>query len=253
MGVVCKRTTGVSIMFYTFKEETIEYILKFSNRKSIELRIDATGIVQLKAPKGMPEDQVIKSLEKKWDWILKSLKKVSLTESGFEKRTYESGEQLNILGKVCTLTVHRQNIEKCRIQRMNDELILSVPKTFYVLNFHQLLEEYLKRVLKNYIHKRVLFFEEHYKVKINKISVRNQKTRWGSCSSGRNLSFNFRLAMAPLEVIDYIIVHEMCHLEHMNHSKSYWKKVYEVMPEYEKHELWLKNHGRSLSLEVMER
>lgn len=81
------------------------------------------------------------------------------------------------------------------------------------------------------------------------ISVRDQKTRWGSCSSSGTLSFNYRLVFAPAEILDYVVVHELCHLTHMNHSKDFWNKVASVMPGYQIHRQWLREHGRELSLE----
>lgn len=80
-----------------------------------------------------------------------------------------------------------------------------------------------------------------------KISVRNQKTRWGSCSQTGTLSFNYRLMMAPPAVIDYVIVHELCHLTYLNHSGAFWNKVADVMPDYAACRRWLREHGHTLT------
>ncbi len=80
-----------------------------------------------------------------------------------------------------------------------------------------------------------------------KISIRNQKTRWGSCSQTGTLSFNYRLMMAPPAVIDYVIVHELCHLTYMNHGNAFWNKVESVLPDYALSRQWLKEHGRELT------
>lgn len=79
------------------------------------------------------------------------------------------------------------------------------------------------------------------------ISIRNQKTRWGSCSQTGTLCFNYRLMMAPPAVIDYVIVHELCHLTHMNHSKAFWNKVQSILPDYAVKRQWLKEHGHELT------
>ena len=81
------------------------------------------------------------------------------------------------------------------------------------------------------------------------ITVRDQKTRWGSCSSRGTLSFNYRLIFAPPAVLDYVVIHELCHLTHMNHSKDFWNMVSSVMPDYKIHRKWLKERGRELTLE----
>ena len=91
---------------------------------------------------------------------------------------------------------------------------------------------------------------EHYArplgVSFGKITVRCQKTRWGSCSSKGNLSFNIALMLAPTEVLDSVVVHELCHRKEMNHSKSFYSEVYSVFPEYDKWHGWLKENGACL-------
>lgn len=81
------------------------------------------------------------------------------------------------------------------------------------------------------------------------LTVRDQKTRWGSCSSRGTLSFNYRLVFAPPEVLDYVVVHELCHLTHMNHSRDFWRMVESVMPDYKIQKRWLRDHGHELTLE----
>ena len=83
------------------------------------------------------------------------------------------------------------------------------------------------------------------KFKINNIFIKSQKTRWGSCSSKGNLNFNWKLVMAPLEVIEYVVIHELCHRLEMNHSKQFWDNVQIMCPNYKTHKKWLKdNHFR---------
>jgi len=82
------------------------------------------------------------------------------------------------------------------------------------------------------------------------ITIRDQKTRWGSCSSRGTLSFNYRLIFAPGKVLDYVVVHELCHLTHMDHSENFWNMVRSIMPEYKEYKLWLREHGSELNLET---
>lgn len=83
-------------------------------------------------------------------------------------------------------------------------------------------------------------------VTYNRIAIRDQKSRWGSCSSKGNLNFNWRLVMAPAGVLDYVVVHELAHRKEMNHSKAFWNIVEKTMPEYRKYKLWLKENGKIL-------
>ncbi len=98
----------------------------------------------------------------------------------------------------------------------------------------------------SYFPGRVEHFAKILGVSYGRITIRNQKTRWGSCSSKGNLNFNCLLMLAPPEVIDYIIVHELCHRKEMNHSRTFWNEVEKVIPDYRDSIRWLKNEGSVL-------
>ena len=101
------------------------------------------------------------------------------------------------------------------------------------------------------IPERVEYFSKLMGVTYGRITIRNQKTRWGSCSSKGNLNFNCLLMMTPPEVIDYVVVHELCHRKEMNHSKQFWSEVEKVLPDYKKAEKWLKDEGKVLTRRMM--
>lgn len=100
------------------------------------------------------------------------------------------------------------------------------------------------------ISERVRHFSEIIGVDYGSITIRNQKTRWGSCSSNGNLSFNCLLMLAPPDVLDYVVVHELCHRKEMNHSKRFWDEVEKVLPDYRKQRRWLKEEGIILIREL---
>lgn len=83
-------------------------------------------------------------------------------------------------------------------------------------------------------------------VEVNGIQIRDQRTRWGSCSANGNLSFNWRLVLAPFEVLDYVVVHEVCHLREANHSRRFWRLVEERRPDWRDQKAWLTEHGPEL-------
>lgn len=93
---------------------------------------------------------------------------------------------------------------------------------------------------------KVRHFAESMGVEYGRITIRNQKTRWGSCSGKGNLNFNCLLMLVPEDVMDYVVVHELCHLIEMNHSKAFWQQVEQVMPDYKERRKWLKEHGSEI-------
>ena len=93
---------------------------------------------------------------------------------------------------------------------------------------------------------RVAHFASLVGVNYGRITIRNQRTHWGSCSSKGNLNFNCLLMLAPAEVLDYVVVHELCHRKEMNHSARFWTEVEKVIPDYKVHEKWLKTEGSRL-------
>lgn len=108
------------------------------------------------------------------------------------------------------------------------------------------LEKRYRDAAKDYIPKRVEYYHTFTGGDYQKITIRDQKTRWGSCSSNGTLSFSFRLMLAPPRVLDYVVVHELCHLTHMNHSKEFWNMVEDILPDYKEHRKWLKENGHTL-------
>lgn len=104
-------------------------------------------------------------------------------------------------------------------------------------------EKELRERAESVLAQRTAYFARQIGVTYGRITVRDQKTRWGSCSQTGNLNFNFRLILAPLEVLDYVVVHELCHRRQMNHSTQFWQEVAQVLPDYRKRKAWLTENG----------
>ncbi len=110
------------------------------------------------------------------------------------------------------------------------------------------LEKKFRKAAKDYIPYRVEHFHKLTGGHYTSITIRDQKSRWGSCSGRGTLSFNYRLMMAPPKILDYVVVHELCHLTHMNHSKDFWNMVDSILPDYKESKQWLKDHGSELTV-----
>jgi len=107
-----------------------------------------------------------------------------------------------------------------------------------------------RKTARQVIENRVTYYQGITGGHYTSITIRDQKSRWGSCSSRGTLSFNYRLIFAPPRVLDYVVVHELCHLTHMNHSHDFWNLVAQVMPDYKIYKTWLREHGNELTPEA---
>ncbi len=137
-------------------------------------------------------------------------------------------------------------VEKFIIQKAN--WILSKVKRFRQFRsvpFKNSRENYLKYKdsALELVNERINYFNKIYNFEFNKINIRNQKTRWGSCSRKRNLNFNYKIALLPENFADYIIVHELCHLKEFNHSRNFWNLLAKIIPDYSKIKKQLKDKG----------
>ena len=106
-------------------------------------------------------------------------------------------------------------------------------------------EEEKQRILDQFV-ERVRYYESLMKLYSRRITIRNQKTRWGSCSAKGNLNFNWRLILAPEPVLDYVVIHELAHRKEMNHSPAFWAEVEKILPDYRERRKWLKTYGQTV-------
>ncbi|MBM7619767.1 putative metal-dependent hydrolase [Bacillus tianshenii] len=226
-------------MIHTYLGETIRFEIKYKNRTSIGIAIDNYGDLEVSVPKKTPDEQVIRLLEKNWDAILQKVKEVKARLDGPKEKVYENEEQFLYLGNTYPINIIQdQNINRDHVVFKED--ILHV----YAM---QLDEEKLKQSLKRFYYQQtkalveesIASYQRHFKKKPRSIRITDSKTTWGTCDSNLGLTFNWRLAMAPREVIDYVVVHEMCHMVHLNHDRSFWRLVGKIMPDYKDKERWL--------------
>ena len=170
------------------------------------------------------------------------------------QRKYCNGEEYFLLGETYFLEIQKNSTEKkisiCISEEENKKWILRTASTNKKI-IRDALVQWYRYQAKKIIHDRVYFYQPYINEKIGTIRIKEQKTRWGSCSSKGNLNFNWKCVMAPIEMLDYIVVHELCHLKQMNHSKAFWCEVEKVLPDYKKRDLWWKEHGKELELDYI--
>jgi predicted metal-dependent hydrolase len=213
------------------------YAVLFKDVKNVGIRVNHDQRVRIVAPKWLPEQHLENILKKREDWIQKHLQRLRTRKPPIPL----AENQILFKGKIFHFEQHAQFNRLIEIDE--DHLIIRTDNIF--LTKHRQLAWY-RNEAKKYLERRVQELSVHYGFHYNKIFIRSQKTRWGSCSKRKNLSFNWKLIKSPLFVIDYLILHELVHTEFMNHSKQYWQTVHSLCPEYKTASQWLKEHGGEL-------
>ncbi|NCO12261.1 MAG: hypothetical protein COZ34_00135 [Candidatus Pacebacteria bacterium CG_4_10_14_3_um_filter_34_15] len=224
-----------------------EYLHKTNKRsKSLKLSIDQGGKVVVTSPKYTPKFVVTQFVKNNEEWIVKAIEKANQTKK------FDSTTHLFIFGKKYQKEVIFSETKKFGIYVMGDKLIfnpLTPPNKSNIINekkFQTKIDNFLKNTASHYIVKRTHELGEKMKLNFKNITLRKQKTRWGSCSNQKNLNFNWRLVHFDTIIIDYVIIHELSHLVHMDHSKNFWELVRKYDPEYLNHRGWLKRNGLNL-------
>ncbi len=157
-------------------------------------------------------------------------------------------EKVMYRGKWYVIQIHKDTKRRrARLELEGDKMIVHTPIVSQVF-LREAMEKWLSNQARMVFPVRVMHFQRLTGGTVRQIRVKDQKTRWGSCSSLHNLNFSWRLIMAPPEVLDYVVVHELCHLTHMNHSRDFWDMVERIMPEYRQYKQWLKENGHLLQL-----
>lgn len=226
-------------MIHTYAGETIRFEVSYKNRTSIGLRMDQYGSLEVLAPKGTPDERVIQVLEANWTMIQEKQKEIQDRMQGTVEKVYEYGETFLYLGKTYPIRISEdETIEQDHVLFDGKALQIQV-RQHGDENIRQALKRYYYQQCKAIVEKSIKSHQNHFKMKPRSVKIVDSKKNWGTCNGNLELTFNWKLAMAPQTVIDYVVVHEMCHMMHLNHDRSFWRLVGKIMPGYKEQEKWL--------------
>lgn len=220
-----------------------------ARRRTLTIRV-AEGQVSVRAPEYVRLHEIEQFLQAKQAWIAQKLAQQH-EQLQARQRRWESGAALPLLGKTLRLQIHDASPRYTHL----DGDILSVGLRLAPAQSQPLAERVQKQVQQWYkqqalahFGERVAYWEGVTGITSSGYNVRTYKSRWGTCSHRHELTFNWKLMMAPLDVVDYVVVHELCHIVHFDHSPAFWRLVGRFVPNYKAHKAWLRNNGLSLEL-----
>jgi len=229
------------------------YIVPYTIRRSsrarrlrLQIHLDS-GALEVVAPEAFDLDLKKILIENK-AWILKKLEAAGW-QAAARQACQSQGRSVFYRGKQYMVETRVEPGSAGSVEVEEDRLIVTVaPGQQENGTVTAVLERWMRRMARLLINQRLRVMNEKLRLSYNRVFIRDQKTRWGSCSQQKNLNFNWRLVMAPLPVMDYIVAHELAHLVEMNHSRKFWAVVEQICPEYMVHRDWLKKNGSLLTL-----
>ena len=220
-------------------EKAFDFPLKVNASFKIKrhnLRIDhKKRMVILSIPRLCSQKKAFEFIRSHLDWIEEKL-------AGLPQiKEFEDGEIIGLFGQQITVLY---DIKAGAPLLKNNILYVGGQKEF----LHRRIKDYIKRESKKVFYQKSKILADRLGCRLTGVSIKDTKSRWGSCSTLKHINYNWRIALAPLPVIDYLMAHETAHLKHQDHSAAFWQTVYELCPTYMESQNWLKKHGNELYL-----
>ena len=211
-------------------DKEIIFNTQYGKRKKMVLEISPEGHITIKAPSKTSESEIIAFIQANAKLIFAFQDRLENRKYISSKKNYTEDETFLFQGKACKL----------------GELLETIPETEEEIQL--LLKKFYIAQTKVIVKKRVKHFEKIIGVNAKSITIVDSPCSWGTCNSYKELTFNYKLSMAPLHVIDYVVIHELCHIQHLNHDRSFWRKVGAYDPHFKEHQDYLARFGGVMTI-----
>lgn len=200
-------------------------VLKIDNKERIPV---------LSVPKFCSRRRAVSFVNENMGWIMTTMAKLPPIKE------FENGEKISLFGE--NVVIAHSPDARCGVRKENDLLIVSGGAEF----LHRRVRDFIKKQAKIVLLGESVSMAQKIGCKVNDVTIKDTKSRWGSCSGLGNINYSWRIALAPSYVIKYLVAHEVSHLLHQDHSSDFWKCVEELYPEWKNGHDWLKKYGKTL-------
>lgn len=222
-------------------------LLPGTDRKTTDIVVERDGTVSVRPPLNKSPEDIDKIVFSRRMWIYRTLAEWHDLNQSRVAREWVNGESFLYLGRHYQLSL--EDTLNTPVLLKNGRFLLQKKlATDEGKKAEQAFEEFYTRKGLHMIRKRVAYFAPKVGVNVGQLSVKDIGYKWASCKSNGDLSFHWKCMMAPLKILDYLIVHELCHNHHRNHTTEFWNEVDKVLPDYQERKEWLRQHGASLNL-----
>lgn len=229
----------------------INYTITRSNRRTIGISVSLKHGVRISAPKRISDKQIAEVVNEKADWILNKLSYLESIKSEVPKINFTDGEKFSVLGKEYTLKINVSPPMSSSSVTLSDNLIIVNLTEDNACNLSDSVRKHLIDWYKNYakviVAQRIEHFSKLMNVVPRNLVIKELKSIWGSCTPKNTININWKIIMAPLEIVDYLVVHELTHIKIKNHSKQFWQMAESIYPNVKTCSKWLKQNGHKLT------
>jgi predicted metal-dependent hydrolase len=239
---------------FQYGNTTIDYSVDYiKGKKDVSLSVCLTEGVKLVVPHGIDSDKLEGILYKKAPWILKKKNELNEVAAPPPPKEYVSGEKFAYLGRHYRLKVHKNETTiNPTLSFKQGRFIAEIPTNMTddnkVIKLSRLFKEWYITQGNRKIEERLNFYCPKMELEPSKIAFKEQQKRWGTCTKEGAVYLNWRIMMAPMSVVDYVLVHELAHLKYADHSADYWRFVRSILPDYEQKKDWLRINGQILTI-----
>jgi hypothetical protein len=220
-------------------------IRSHKRKKTLSIQVDTNGTVLVRVPFRTLQTDIDRFLKEKSEWLQKIIGRQQKHNHDRQARSFIPGERFPYLGKNYDLKIHDQSDLDGALTFTGREFLLGRDA---VRGARILFHLWYQKQARMHLEERVRCLSGLLGLFPRGVAVNNGRSRWGSCSPDDRLTFAWRLIMAPAEIIDYVVVHELCHMKIRNHSRDYWWLVEHILPDHRKRRIWLRDHGHLLTL-----
>ena len=223
-------------------------VIKTDRKKSVSIQLEGE-LVKVRVPRSLSDERINSLIKRRIPWIKTKLKEYSQRPSVMPKK-YVDGEIFPYLGKDYCLKVEVG--DDLSIKMKNGYFLITIPKTGKDANkqVKHLLMGWYQSHAEKYLKEKTDRLSELVGASPTSVSIKNYKSRWGSCSSNGVIDYNWRIILAPHYIVDYVVVHELCHLLEHNHSPHYWRIVEKITPNWKNYRDWLRHNSDILKLSI---
>lgn len=226
----------------------LTFEVQFKDRKTMEIAITPPDKIVVTAPTGTPEEVIHTRVKQKASWLIQKMFTFRNMQTQKIRREFVNGESFMYLGRNYTMQIQVDDKNKHpQVKLFRGKFYVTVPIKDEEL-IKVAMEGWYRNKAQEQIQQRIHYYQAYLDKQPTGIQIKDQKKRWGSCTGNDELLFNWRCIMAKAPALDYIIVHELCHMYHKDHSKAFWELLAKIMPDYEVRRGWLKDYGVNLDL-----